>query len=222
METPPLTIGSSYAATGSASIVHFLPRYTIGMARAVGVLSGIAVLLDLSASSHREMEYPPLIQPIEAWNPSIEFSKAAASLLSMSDRKVRISSEIQPIPGVRERGQTFLMENWLAPIRSWYNDERPSKRYFPLAENQVDAVAEIGVSNYEIFSARLVLQVHVKLIDPATGQILGRARASSFTELPSMDELFSSDAKRLKDSVSLAGNELVLSCLQELGLAPKK
>ena len=81
METPPLTIGSSYAATGSASIVHFLPRYTIGMARAVGVLSGIVVLLDLSASSHREMEYPPLIQPIEAWNPSIEFSKAAAMWL---------------------------------------------------------------------------------------------------------------------------------------------
>ena len=45
MEAPPLYIGPGYAATGSASIVHFLPRYTIGMARAVGVLSGVAVLL---------------------------------------------------------------------------------------------------------------------------------------------------------------------------------
>ena len=109
----------------------------------------------------------------------------------------------------------------MAPIRSWYNDERPSTRYAPLAVRQIDAVAEVGVSNYEIHAGRLLLQVHVKLIDPASGQILGRARAWSSTELPSMDEVFAADAKRLKESVSRAGNKLILSCLQELGVVPK-
>lgn len=221
MEAPPLYIGPGYAATGSASIVHFLPRYTIGMARAVGVLSGVAVLLDLSASSHRQVAYPPLAQPAGDWIPSVELAAEAARLLSAAGKVARISPDIQPIPGIEERGMTFSMENWMAPIRSWYNDERPATRYAPHAAGQVSAVAELGVSNYEIQAGRLLLQVHVKLLDPASGQVIGRARASSFTELPSMDEVFATDAERLKQSVARAGNALVLSCLQELGVVPK-
>jgi hypothetical protein len=221
MEAPPLYIGPGYATSGSASIVHFLPRYTIGMARAVGVLSGIAVLLDLSALSHRQMDYPPLAQPAGDWIPSVELAAEAARLLSATGKVARISPEIQSIPGVGERGMTFSMENWMAPIRSWYNDERPSMRYAPLSAGQVSTVVELGVSNYEIHAGRLLLQVHVKLFDPASGKVIGRARASSFTELPSMDEVFAADAKRLKQSIARAGNELVLSCLQELGVVPK-
>ena len=221
MEPPPLQIDASYAATGPASIVHFLPRYTVGMARTVGVLSGVVVLLELSAASHRQLEYPTLAQPAETWLPSVEFTHEAARLLTATGKTPSISSEIQPIPGVKERGRTVLMENWMAPIRSWYNDESPSKRYAALAVKNVDAVAEVGISNYEIHAGRLLLQVHVKLIDPESGKLLGRARASSFTELPPMDELFAADAKQFKESVSRAGNKLLMTCLQEIGMVSK-
>jgi hypothetical protein len=53
---------STYVTTGSSSIVNFLPRYTMGMARTVGVLSGIALLLDLPEMSQRQLEYPPSVQ----------------------------------------------------------------------------------------------------------------------------------------------------------------
>ncbi|MGE5319481.1 MAG: hypothetical protein ACM3KD_04820 [Hyphomicrobiaceae bacterium] len=223
MESPPLQIDAAYAATGPASIVHYLPRYTLGMARTVGVLSGVVVLLELSSASHRQAAYPPPVQPTETWLPSVELSREAARLLSAAGKAPDLSPRIQPIPGGEERGRTLLMENWMAPIRSWYNnDEAPSTRYAELKARHVDAVVEIGISNYEIHAGKLLLQVHMKLIDPGSGRLLARARASSSTPIPPMDEVFADDAKGFKASVSRAGNTLVMNCLQEIGLVPKE
>jgi hypothetical protein len=225
METLPLTIDSTYTATGPASIVHFLPRYTIGMARAVGVLSGIAILLELPEFSQRRLVYPPSVQsqisPTETWHLSVELSREASRLMTAAGKTPILSLEAHPIPGIKDRGRTVFMENWMAPIRVWYNDELPSSRYGELTVNGVEEVVEVGISNYEIFSGKLLLQVHVKLIEATSGQLLGRARASSFTELPSMDEAFAADAKLFKESASRAGTQLLVTCLRELGIAPK-
>lgn len=225
METPPLSIGSTYATTGPASVAHFLPRYSIGTARAVGVLSGVVMLLELPNLSSRRLELPSSVQgqinPTETWFFSVGLAREASRLMTAAGKHTAVSPQIRLIPGIHDRGRTVLMENWMAPIRAWYNDSSPSTQYLALAADGVDAVAEVGVSNYEVFSARLLLQVHVKLIDTASGQMLGRARASSFTDLPSMDEAFASDAKRFKASVSSAGNQLVLACLQELRIVAR-
>lgn len=225
METRPLSVDSVYARTGPASIVHFLPRYTIGMARAVGVLSGIVMLLELPEMSQHRREYPPPVQsqisPTETWHLSVELSREAGRLLSAAGKAPVLSSEIQPIPGIEDRGRTFLMENWMAPIRAWYNDTAPSSRYAVLATNGIETVAEVGVSNYEIFSGKLLLQVHVRLIDPVSGKLLGRTRASSFTELPPMDEAFAADATLFKESALRAGVPLLAACLSELGFGSK-
>ncbi len=225
METLPLSVDSTYATTGPASVVHFLPRYTIGMARAVGVLSGIAMLLELPDLSQRRLEYPPSVQsqinPTETWHLSVELSREASRLVTAAGKTPVLSFEIQPIPGIQDRGRTVLMENWMAPIRAWYNDALPSSRYAALTVNGVEAVAEVGISNYEILSGKLLLQVHVKLIDPVSGQLLGRSRASSFTDLPSMDEAFAADAKLFKESASLAGSQLLVTCLYALGIGSK-
>lgn len=225
METPPLSIDANYASTGPASIAPFLPRYTVGMARTVGVLSGIVLLLDVPELLSRRLELPPSVQiqisPTETWNLSVELAREASRLAAATGKTSTLSSAIEPIPGLQDRGRTVLMENWMAPLRAWYNDALPSTRYVVFAAEGLDAIAEVGISNYEIFSGKLLLQVNVKLLDPASGQLLGRARASSFTELPSMDEAFAADAKRFKESVSSAGNRLILTCLQELGVVPK-
>lgn len=225
METRPLSVDLAYATSGTSSIVHFLPRYTIGMARTVGVLSGVAMLLELPELINRRQNYPLSVQnqigPTETWFLTVELSREASRLVAATGKTPIISPEIQPIPGIQERGRTFLMENWMAPIRAWYNDTLPSPRYASITLNGIGAVAEIGISNYEIYSGKLLLQVHVKLIDPASGQLLGRARASSFSELPSMDEVFAADAKLFKELTSRAGNQLLVECLHELGIESK-
>lgn len=220
METRPLSINSAYVATGSSSIVHFLPRYTIGMARTVGVLSGIAVLLELPELAQRRQEYPSSVQSqissVETWHLSVQLAQKAVHLIEAAGKRPTLSSDIQPISGIQNRERTVLMENWLAPIRAWYNDTSHTSRYAVLAVKDVGAVAEIGISNYELFSGKLLLQIHVKLIDPTSGQLLGRARASSYTDLPSMDEAFADDARLFKESVLRAGIALLTTCLREL------
>lgn len=222
METPPLVVDAAYAATGSASLVHFLPRYTPDMARAVGVLSGIVILLELPEMMERASRYDPglqrQMQPVESWQPSVEIARAAARQLSATRRAVSLAAQRRPVPGVQQRGRTFLMENWMAPIRAWYNDRQPPARDAALARQGVDAVLEVGLSNYEVFAGRLLLQVHVKLLDPATGRLLGRARAYSFTELPAMDAAFAGEARVFKQAVARQGGLLAARCLRKLGL----
>ena len=225
METHPLTIDSSYIVTESASDFDFQGQYITDRARAVGVLSGIAVLIELSELSRGPVEYTQSfkkkIEPIESWFPSVEIAQEARNLLAASGRSPTISSEIKPIPGIQNRGRTVLMENWMAPIRAWYNDRLPCTQYAALTVKGIEAVVEIGISNYEICAGKLLLQVHIKLIDAASGQLLGRSRASSFTDLPPMRESFQGDAKLFKESVSQAGKQLLVRCLRELGMLPK-
>lgn len=221
MEARPLSVDAAYAASGPALIVHFLPRYTLGMARAVGVLSSILVLIELSETSQRKSESPPMARPAEAWLPTAALAAEAQRLLAAAGKPTRVAQDVQPMPGVEERGRTVLMENWMTPIRAWYNDDTPSQRYAALAAEGIEAVAEVGISNYEVYAGKLLLQVHVKLIDPATGKVLGRTRAHSFTALPPMDEAFAADAQRFKESVIHAGRPLIAACMKELHLLPK-
>lgn len=60
----------------------------------------------------------------------------------------------------------------------------PSNRYADLFANGIELVAEVGIGNYKIYFGKLLLQVHVKPIYPASGQLIGRARASGFARSP--------------------------------------
>lgn len=223
MESPPLDIPQSYASAsgGTGSLVYYLPRYTVGMARAAGMVSGIFVLIDMAAASHARVDYADTIEPSAVWTPSIVLANEARQLLDERDMKSAVSSKIQPIPGIQDRERTITMENWLAPIRAWYNNDSPPRRYAALSKTGSDAVIEIGISNYEIHANKLLLQVHMKLIATSTGQLLGRSRASSFTDLPPIEQLFSNDAKAFKDAIAVAGQPLVASCLKDLGFSSR-
>jgi hypothetical protein len=193
------------------------------MARTVGILSGISMLLELPGSSSQRQAFPSSVQsqiePTETWQPSVELAQETRRLLAAVGRSASISSKLQPIPGIQNKGRTVLMENWMAPIRAWHNDDQHSTRYALIDRRGIDGVVEVGISNYEIYAGKLILQAHVKLIDPGSGRLLGRARTSSFTELAPMDEIFATDAKRFKELVSRTGNQLIATSLQELGFA---
>lgn len=222
MEMPPLMVDASYATSGSASIVHYLPRYTIGMARTVGVLSGIALLIEWPEMSRRRIEVAPdvqaRLQTADQWLLTVELAAQAGRWLAASGRTTRQAADIRAIPGIEVRERTVFMENWMAPIRAWYNNDAPTPGYAALITPGNGLVVEIGISNYEVHAGKLLLQVHVRLIDPATGRLLGRARDSSFTELPPMDAMFADAAKGFKAASLTAGNRLLETCLQELGL----
>lgn len=226
METPPLVIpGAPFSSisNGSSSVgssVAFLPRYTIDMARAVGVLSTIAIFVELPVLSSAKVDAPLIIKPIETWEPSLALAQVLAEQIGLSGKQVDVSEKVEIISAIQDRGRTVLMENWMAPIRSWYNDNVPTTRYESLAQVGTDAIVEVGISNYEIFFGKLMLQVHVKLIDSTSGRLLGRARAHSLTSIAPIDQLFAENASAFKEAVLVSGKQLIISNLKELGLSP--
>ena len=110
------------------------------------------------------------------WMPTAGLARLAAQLLQRAGtREAFVVAGYAQLP-VEDRSVTGNMENWDGPVRPG------TTRRCPLGVPRADAILEVGVSNYEFgdpiapVRPRLVLQVHVKLSDPTTKQVLGRAR----------------------------------------------
>jgi hypothetical protein len=223
METPPLIIKRPYSGPIAGSLedmggIGYVLMHSSPVFMLMLLVDGSGNVLH--QSEVLQLGYPA---PVEMWIPTVEFAREASRLVTATGKASTVSAEVQPIPGVQDRRRNLMLENWLGPIRNWYNDESTSSKYAALAVKGVDLVAEVGISNYEgSFDGRtFLLQVVVKLIDPRSGQLVGRARAFSSTDFMAMDKAVDNDAKRFKDFVLQAGNQLVLTCLRELRLVPR-
>ena len=62
------------------------------------------------------------------------------------------------LPRIVDRNRTYLMENWLAPIRAWYNENESSFGYVQLLNKDIDAVVEVGIANYEMVGGALLIR----------------------------------------------------------------
>ena len=199
METPPLIIFPPYVAGQIArreedinaikAVSSLLFQGQLGLLIYFSTFPGY-LLRELES---RQMDYPA---PVEMWIPTVEFAREASRLVAAAGKAATVSSEIQPIPGIQDRLRSLTMENWLGPIRDWYNDESSHAKYPGLAVKNIDLCSEVVTLNYEIgHSGYLILQVIVKLIDPRSGQLVGRARAFSSTDFKAMDKAFDNDTK---------------------------
>jgi hypothetical protein len=122
--------------------------------------------------------------------------------------------------GNRER--TFFMENWMEPIRAWYNQDISSFDYKSYRERKVDAVLEVGLSNHMLSRSILLVSVMLKLIDPSTGKVLGRARNAEIVEIKKMDKLFIDSGLPFKELFAATGKKPVIENLKYLGLLPDR
>ncbi len=158
------------------------------------------------------------------WVPTIVLANEVQKQLTEQGFMATVAPYVKPIPGVEERTYTVFMENWLAPIRAWYNDYTPLADYVDLSSDQSLKILEVGVINYEIMSdGGLLLQVAMKLIDPSNGHVIGRARASNAlnitpTKITSLGPAFSGDASSFKEAFQRTGQDMTNKCLIKLGL----
>jgi hypothetical protein len=91
--------------------------------------------------------------------------------------------------------------------------------YASLGSAKSDVILEVGVLNYEYGLERVILQVWVKLIDPSTRQVLGRARSFEQSTAQPLAPLLQNDAQGMKRLVLEMGNRLLAKCLADVGLA---
>lgn len=219
VEGPPLSgTDLSSARLSGAGLVASSPA--IGSS-GLAIVGGVMMLLSVpeadarSAAASQSIE--SLLDKDEIWEPTVEIAKETMDQLgTASSYSVSVSSEIQPLPGVKRREATYFMENWMAPLRSWYN---MSTSPFSYSEQPSSgAVLEVGLLNYELSFGYLLVQVVMKLVDPESGSVIANVRCYSYPEVGVVEKLFEGDAAGYKQVFRETTVALVTECTEELGL----
>ena len=145
IEGPPLSgMNLSEAALSGAELL--VGGTTVGSSALLGVggVMMIAALPEANAkSAAASQRIESLLDNDEIWEPTVELAQEAIRHLeSVSSYAVSVDSEIRPLPGVERREATFFMENWMAPLRAWYNADRSPFSYSDQLDSGV--VLEVG------------------------------------------------------------------------------
>lgn len=151
------------------------------------------------------------------WVPTLVLAKEAVKQISVQGKyDVALLPGLQSYFGIENRSRTTFGENWQGPIRDWYNKESANSNYNAQLSQKTDLVVEVGLLNYAVTGARLVVQVCVKLIDVNTGQVIGKARAYDYPVVE--PDVFSGNGGKFKYVVSLLAARLLNEDLKYLGL----
>jgi hypothetical protein len=90
-----------------------------------------------------------------------------------------------------------------------------------LASQHPDAVLEVGLIQYSLYTDELVLRVLTKLVDPDTKVVPGRSgRLGREPYGGSVRRLWTDDARGFKELFVRAGKEQVTLALRDLRLLP--
>lgn len=151
------------------------------------------------------------------WIPTDVLAEEIEKQLASAGRVVERSNRIQPMPGITDRSYTILGENWMAPMRAWYNAEQSGYDYVAHQVSRNEMILEVTMFYSVYFEDRLFVQVSLKLVDPVTGKTLGRARAYADPKVQ-LDAAFADGGTVFKQLFRDTGGTLVRQCLGELGL----
>ncbi len=219
IEGPPLSgMGLSRANLSGAELV--VGGTTVG-SNALLVAGGVMMIAALpeanASSAAASQRIESLLDNDEIWEPTVELAQEAILQLEVaSNYAVSVDSEIKPLPGVKRREATFFMENWMAPLRAWYNADRSPFSYSDQINSGV--VLEVGLGNYEMTANYFLIQVMMKVVDPETGIVIANARKYSNTRFRDLDSLFEEDAAAYKELFRDITAKLVQGCIDKLGL----
>lgn len=169
----------------------------------------------------------------EAWIPTRVIAEEAAIALNATGRfHATVVPRYYRLP-IQNRVPTKFLENWMAPIRDWYNLKTSVVSYAEhLDEVRADVVLEVGLGGpYSLVEEErlhdrgiVLMRVMTKLVEPLTGHVVGRAHAydnSGTKEQRPFVALLADDGEGFKEVVRWLGRQLVTEDLTKLGLLTK-
>jgi hypothetical protein len=167
-------------------------------------------------------EKTPHLEPVASlqnhWSPTLILAQEVASQLQTNRVKAVMSEHYYPLPMAKEDRNANL-GNWHDAIEQWYGQNKSAVDYRQSQpKNGVDAIVEVGIGRYRIFDAQTSLMVMIKVIDPATGQVIARTAEKTYSVENSAQALLIPEADKLKLLVQKMGAELITRGLNELGL----
>ena len=154
-----------------------------------------------------------------AWAPTTVLAREVADRLSAAGNwDVLVKQELCSPPALVHREMTWHMENWLRPLRKWYNQSTSALSPAELDRLGADAVLEVGILNYQFIRDHFVLQVMTKLATVPDGTVRARARSFVTVEIEDPRELFDDQAQGFKQLVTDQGKQLLEKDLQKMRL----
>jgi hypothetical protein len=96
----------------------------------------------------------------------------------------------------------------------WYGEKVARVDYNAMNTEGIDAILEVGVSEFEHRENALILQVQVRLVNPVTKEVLGRASHGAAHAVDPSPKTF----RQLDALATDKGRESILKCLKVLGL----
>ena len=196
-------------------------------ARSFVLLSAFLMLIEAGAAGRESLPAEPShLEETPAqtsrWIPTIVLAEKASAQISAGSSLTVTPIERYHILPVNDRSPTWHMNNWYKPIARWYNEETSTLDYSEHALEHVDNVLEVGLINYSLTGGGdLIISVLVRLIDPATREVLGRSRAIKYRGFGDPQDLLANDGAKFKQAFRELGGELVNECLKDIGLLPK-
>jgi hypothetical protein len=218
IEGPPIS-GKDISNVLSGTDLHH-GGIRIGSA-ALAIVGGIMML---SSSSDADLQSNAASQKSESllnkdtiWMPTVELAEETMRQLETgSGYSVSITPGVKPLPSIKSREATYNMHNWFVPIGDWYNMDTSLFSYS--GQPQSSVVLEIALLSYELSYGRFNVQVAMKLIDPASGIVVGNARSYSHSQVDDIEKLFEGDASGFKQMFRRTTKPLVTDCIEILGL----
>jgi len=189
-----------------------------------GAALASAVVYAVDSSTLRAGEATTMVRESPPWMPTMGLAMLAARALQGSGtREVFVVEGYAQLP-IEDRSVNVSLENWLAPVRRWYNADVSTLDNTQLGTAPADAILEVGVSNYEYFHKRMRLGVMVKMSDSTTKQVLGRCHnpvPNYGVKAEPLAVMLQDEGQRLRRLIETLGETSLTQCLKDLGLIPR-
>jgi hypothetical protein len=151
------------------------------------------------------------------WHPARALAFHAAESLSKQGIKVVLNGLLRHLPLNAGQRQTHL-SHWYNAIAQWYEENTSPVNYAKLLSTPVDAVIEVGISDFRIFEGQVSLQVLMKVIEPKSGRVLAKTGISDYTSRTSADSLLLPDGAAFKTLISEMGAKLIENDFKNIGI----
>jgi len=231
MQSPPLKVDAFLSqsslfgeALRTSSSLVLIPDRTTQQIGVIGVLAfSIMMLASLPESMHNsaqmEQTANELLQGQDIWKPSVVIAELlAAGLLERTDYAVRVDQQEQPYPDIDNLSSLSQWDRSHA-MGQWYVKQTVAMDdRFDISQD-VDCIIMVGVNGFGLnYPGYLWMGIHLKVIEPETGKVLGKAWVLEQGPRKKMESLLADDARKLKDELVAVGRPMIAQCLASCGL----
>jgi hypothetical protein len=223
IEINPLASVTSAKLLEDATTVSSIPVESVSQGGRTAVLAlGIPMLISLPDKAREKAQLAASLEEALSsegvWLPVIVLARQTAEQLStLGGYEASVINGFHNFPGLNDRERTWHLMNWRRALIDWFNADLTVFDYQPWSEQDIDTVMELSVDHVIGLDNRLLVEVYVKLVDTATGEVIGRARSAKTNPTKIMD-LFEQEGMKFKGLYTDTGVKIIVELLEDLKL----